>query len=347
LARPVVLGRSRRAGYGGDATIEFLPEIPREYAGATYLLAGDLGMGATLRILLSSPCIVRDPLTGQVDPWAIEAELGQRLNGAARIERRRWAFETVGGFNQKWGLELPQACAIQAGSVFVLRALRQIALQELLALEHEGLGERRAEGFGRLVLLEHDDADDEIHLRTDLQATKGSQAAADAAPDHPLLGLLETRLVLEAAQDELCRAAFRLAGKVECPPAKALLGRLRTLLRIAQDEAKAQAALGTLSALLAKWEQTDQKAVRQLKESRLDKQNLLEWLKSLAAPGDPGGWEALVEATRDSAQLNAVSQKHCLRTEASVTEILRQHAATLTVTFLDALLAAISRKEMS
>lgn len=56
----------------------------------------------------------------------------------------------VGGYNRRWSLPLPQAWALAAGSVFVFD--RQIvnpnALQEAL---DRGVGERRAEGFGRIA----------------------------------------------------------------------------------------------------------------------------------------------------------------------------------------------------
>jgi CRISPR-associated protein Csx10 len=57
----------------------------------------------------------------------------------------------VGGFNRKWGLPLPQVQAISAGSVFVFEGL-QPTPEQVQALEWEGIGERRNEGFGRVVV---------------------------------------------------------------------------------------------------------------------------------------------------------------------------------------------------
>ncbi|MGC8779810.1 MAG: hypothetical protein ACP5UQ_03005, partial [Anaerolineae bacterium] len=57
----------------------------------------------------------------------------------------------MGGYNRKWSLPLPQAWALTAGSVFVFKAdhIDRDALQDAL---DRGIGERRAEGFGRIAV---------------------------------------------------------------------------------------------------------------------------------------------------------------------------------------------------
>lgn len=60
-----------------------------------------------------------------------------------------YRLRPVGGFNRKWGLPLPQAWAVQAGSVFVFPPE---CYQELTTWVVHGVGERRAEGFGRVAL---------------------------------------------------------------------------------------------------------------------------------------------------------------------------------------------------
>jgi CRISPR-associated protein Csx10 len=58
---------------------------------------------------------------------------------------------TVGGFNRKWGLPLPQVCAIAAGSIFVYDNLN-LTTEQIQQLEWHGIGERRNEGFGRVAV---------------------------------------------------------------------------------------------------------------------------------------------------------------------------------------------------
>lgn len=57
----------------------------------------------------------------------------------------------VGGFNRKWGLPLPQAVALQAGSVFVYDA-RDVHPEKLQKLVENGIGERCSEGYGRIAV---------------------------------------------------------------------------------------------------------------------------------------------------------------------------------------------------
>lgn len=60
-----------------------------------------------------------------------------------------YRLRPVGGFNRKWGLPLCQTWAVQAGSVFVFPASCHAELEQWV---HKGIGERRAEGFGRIAL---------------------------------------------------------------------------------------------------------------------------------------------------------------------------------------------------
>lgn len=78
----------------------------------------------------------------------------ERFENKVKLCRKRWSFELVGGFNRKWGLELPQTLAVSAGSVLVFEATQTLTPEELLTLEHEGLGDRKAEGFGRFMFFD-------------------------------------------------------------------------------------------------------------------------------------------------------------------------------------------------
>lgn len=57
----------------------------------------------------------------------------------------------VGGFNRKWGLPLPQVPALAAGSIFVFEKI-SLNPDQIQQLETHGIGERRVEGFGRIVV---------------------------------------------------------------------------------------------------------------------------------------------------------------------------------------------------
>ncbi|HQH74104.1 MAG TPA: hypothetical protein PK360_18660, partial [bacterium] len=155
LPGPILVGRSRRAGYGGMAAIRWGEPGEREVMGAGregwQPVSEDIPAEKQFRLLLTSACIVRNPQTGQVDPAALENNLQELLVNRAKLIRKRWSFETVGSFNRKWRLETPQVPAVAAGSVFVFQAAQTIPFPELVRLEHEGLGGRKEEGYGRIL----------------------------------------------------------------------------------------------------------------------------------------------------------------------------------------------------
>ena len=220
FSQPVLIGRSRRAGYGGEAAIKFTHYGPQEYDNISDLPPDCVQAGNHFRAMLTSAYIGRHSATGQIDPAALEQELCDRLGGAATIERRRRAFTVVGGFNQKWRLELPQVPAVAAGSMLVLKAERAIPIAFLKEIERTGLGERRIEGFGRLVFLKHSEDLEAFRLsdqerKSDL--AKPSEAVNTQEDDKMQLQFVEMRIVVAAARAELDRVAtldIKVAGNI-------------------------------------------------------------------------------------------------------------------------------------
>ena len=105
-----------------------------------------------ITITLLSDALLRDAATGQhtVSPQAIvDAALPGKKATCVRAFCRP---ELVGGFNRKWGLPLPQVQAVRKGSVVVVSLPGGgLTHAELLSREEKGIGERRAEGFGRIA----------------------------------------------------------------------------------------------------------------------------------------------------------------------------------------------------
>lgn len=58
----------------------------------------------------------------------------------------------VTGWSGLWGLPREDALAIGMGSVFVVRFEQEPDFGALLRLQEEGIGERKAEGFGRVTV---------------------------------------------------------------------------------------------------------------------------------------------------------------------------------------------------
>ncbi|MBW4505454.1 MAG: hypothetical protein KME64_02925 [Scytonematopsis contorta HA4267-MV1] len=147
------LGGSQSAGYG-HATIELIPNSNSSEVETD--LTERLWNKTSLTITLLSNTIIRDEY-GQcsVEPEALRQAISKILN----INEKSLEFENnsiysstiiVGGFNRTWGLPLPQTPAFTAGSVFVFKPFAY-ELKKIQELEEQGIGERRVEGFGRVV----------------------------------------------------------------------------------------------------------------------------------------------------------------------------------------------------
>lgn len=105
-----------------------------------------------LQITLLSPLIVRN-IDGQYLTTSPTELLAQKLGCSLELHQSFASREYVGGFNRKWGLPLPQISAIAAGSVFVYSVDKDTSVDSatLSALEAQGIGERRVDGFGRIA----------------------------------------------------------------------------------------------------------------------------------------------------------------------------------------------------
>lgn len=303
LASPVLLGRSRRAGYGGEATVQWGERRDREPDGPPFPAEGrDIASGEQFRALLVSDYLGRDAVTGQPDPWALGAELQGRLGGSevVTVQRRRQETHTVGGYNRTWGMPLPERAAAAAGSVLLLRAEQAIAAATLRAVEDEGLGERRNDGFGRCWFREPPAST--VRL-------KRARRTGHDKPDSELpaaLKALEQRLAWDRVQQRVTARAGELTASAT-PPSSSLLGRLRVPLR-----ADAETALEQLHQWLDEHseERLAGPARKALQHSRLsdtnNKQSLLEWLKHAADVTAEDDWLA------QQLKLDAIAQRSAI-----------------------------------
>lgn len=280
LGKRMSLGRSRNARYGGSAIVDIESPIDYETAGATRIIRGKLKQGNLFCVFLTADYVGRNPNSGQPDPTAFRQEITE-LIGKNRVAvlRTRWAFRLVGGFNRKWGLQLPQTLALRAGSLLVLKAKQDILYDDLLAIERTGLGERRAEGFGRIVFLEKQNKTCKI---------SDEEPSAPSQPKRPAPSLITTmqkRIVLEALEHRITQSAADLTRNAKSIPSPSLLGRLRIPLREG-----AAAGLPTLRS----WFNRDyaqhlrRPAMNQLDDCRIDRGRitLSEWIQERVNPDE-------------------------------------------------------------
>jgi CRISPR-associated protein Csx10 len=333
LGTVILVGRSRRAGYGGTAEIQWESSRGREIVGsgtrALQPAARDISKHEHFRLLLTSACIARHAHTGQIDPAAVVELIEGRLDGRARVVRRRWSFEPIGGFNRKWRLELPQVLAVSAGSVFLLEAVQHIPADDLRAIENEGLGERREEGYGRILFLDAPLAS--ITLRVP-QEIPSINTGTGQPPQ--LVSDIEARIVWAHVARKIEEAAAVFAERAVSPPTNSLIGRLRTPLR-----GKPEEAIRTLTTWLRsenEAERLKRPAMEQLERCRVKVDS--EW-KDLAA------WIMdAIHGEKVLAWLNAdvLAQRCHIVSEESAKGVLKERSLEISGKLIDAVLAALA-----
>ena len=194
-SKTILLGKARTAGYGRVRIV--ITPLPDDWHEISLQVEQ---IGSEVRVTLLSPCIVRDA-NGQysldIEPF-LKARFGQDVS-ATPLQRRS---EIIAGFNRKWGLPLPQMTAISAGSVFVITNAKADVLK---FLEEQGIGERRAEGFGRLAINLDIPTPEATWKKSDPDMV--SQADGELSAGDPLAQMMITRLLRRKLDEYLVHTA--------------------------------------------------------------------------------------------------------------------------------------------
>ena len=153
LAEGVIwLGGSRHAGYGRTRVHGLRNHTAWREVSRAPLVAPT----GELHVTLLSDLIARDvngQYAGTFPAAALAAQLGVGLD--LDVPRSFQAQTYHGGFNRTWSLPLPQVLGLRAGSVLVFTITGPLDATTLQRVEWAGLGERRAEGFGRIAFQWH------------------------------------------------------------------------------------------------------------------------------------------------------------------------------------------------
>jgi CRISPR-associated protein Csx10 len=143
------LGGSRSAGYGHTKIQKIYP--PENWAEIGSYPENRLKNRETFTVTLLSDLILRDKC-GQYVAMPPTELLFKALGVSLNLQTYYSQSTLIGGFNRKWGLPLPQVPAVSAGSVFIYDKIDGLTADRIRTLEAEGIGERRIEGFGRIVI---------------------------------------------------------------------------------------------------------------------------------------------------------------------------------------------------
>jgi CRISPR-associated protein Csx10 len=225
-ANTILLGKARTAGYG-KARIE-TGELKLNEGGELSTSKVD-----EFTLTLLSPAIVRDE-NGQ-PTLDISIALSARLGVDVEVTKASRRGEVVGGFNRTWGLPLPQVTAIAAGSVFKVKA--SVDAIELEGLQDKGIGERRAEGFGR-VMVNQDLPDIK---RDDLwpnpvSATMTESEKSAGLSENPTAKLMVTRLARKELDEKVVHTARQMTEDYKGNIPNSQLSRWRVVIRTALDK---------------------------------------------------------------------------------------------------------------
>ena len=182
-SKDIWLGGSQSAGYGH--TIIELVKNDGDWYEVGIPLEKRINRNENLTITLLSDTTIRNEW-GQV--VADSEVLRQLLSASLSVElefQEGGIYSSsliVGGFNRKWGLPLPQTPAFAAGSVFVFNKV-DINFERIKILEEQGIGERRVDGFGRIVTNWLDDEQTEYKARLPQSKASAANTTEALAPE--------------------------------------------------------------------------------------------------------------------------------------------------------------------
>lgn len=219
----VFLGRSRSAGYGKVRIEDYQRTAAQE---ATSQDLDDV------TITLVSDTILRDE-RGQ-PTHDLDGYLTKRLGKAVKNKKAFIRQLEIGGFNRKWKLPLPQMPALGMGSVFVYPA-NSMSSDDLDALVRSGIGERRVDGFGRIIVNWHGTAQQKFTEVKDTQ-NADNQTPPLSPASQKLASLMAERLLRHVLEQSLVTEVNRYTFKGNLTNHQ--LARLRNVLRKALDENK-------------------------------------------------------------------------------------------------------------
>jgi CRISPR-associated protein Csx10 len=337
---PIWLGRSARSGYGAAARIRFdretavkpghAPRFRQQWheQGEAFC---NIPKDGYFTVLLTSDAVLRDPVTGQHDPYRLKAEIAERFKGHGIVVEADLDTtvacvhtEVARGYNRLWRTDLPAVPSAAAGCVVLLQATQAISGKEIAALQSTPIGERIAEGFGCFVVR----AELESTLSLKEEPKSANAEPAEAAPEllvQAQRSIYRDRLLLQRSNQ-----ALQLAEQVAeaSLPSSSLLQRLREPLNHTEDwRTQYRAWFGA--------KQLRERALTPLQRCRVGTGSLAELLLAIAARTQNSILKAPNEADRTQYRLVSETQSQSVWAE----EQIRAE-----VYFVDTLLGRLAKR---
>jgi CRISPR-associated protein Csx10 len=281
------LGGSQSAGYGHVQIKHEILDKPWCEIGEKKDPEYDDGF----QITLLSDVILRDSM-GQVtaSPDLLKQAISYKVCKELSIhsERRSYlGYTTVGGFNRKWGLPLPQVPALTMGSVLVLTG--ELTAEQIELLESEGIGERRIDGFGRIAINAWQC--EKIYIYSPAESDENPLQSALAGDSLNMIEVLACRVLHQRLEGLLQKKVYELSiqgGRIS----NSQLSRLRLVARESINK-------GNCSMLVELLDNLPKNAMEQFNSAKVDGKSLMVWLRSNI--DEPGNW--IVNADRSTLEI--------------------------------------------
>lgn len=151
LGKTIWLGADRYAGYG-KCTVTLVEPISQPAWQDAYGYREEDEPGEKLYLLAISPFSM---VSGTGEPCGVDESVLARKLGVERVGIRccATALTQSGGYNRMWQCRAPSTRFYDRGSLFRLKCTPAPAFSALRRVQAEGLGIRRAEGFGQVLFL--------------------------------------------------------------------------------------------------------------------------------------------------------------------------------------------------
>lgn len=278
----LMIGRSRSAGYGRvriEAVSEPIPDWT-EFGSMSGLpdpvtLEDDQGniVSSLYIVTLTSYALSRDA-DGQFSPdLSIQPD---PLNPVGCFRQ----MEMLGGYNRKWGLPTQQVYALRPGSVFVFQA-HHVDKNALFTALHNGIGERKNDGFGRIAVNRQTDP----HVFLNKGAIKTAALPKTGASGLVIAQDIE-KIIADAALRRILNhrvAETAATTRIVRPPSNAMLSRVMLAARqaaISQDIHPIAKLLADARQDASLKEKTSRKPAQvAMENARIFNQPLGEWLR--------------------------------------------------------------------
>jgi CRISPR-associated protein Csx10 len=289
LNGPAWLGRSRSAGYG-QVRIELDDDPPDSWREASGEVP-DLPAEEPVTLTLLSDAILRDRQGAYalvLDQTILEAYLGVKIK-QLYPERSFSATTLSGGFNRTAQTPLAQSYSLATGSTVTFELVDALNAVAVGRLEAEGIGERRAEGYGRITFGWL--AEERLTTVKGVPYRVRTRAGALTTASQAMARQMARRLLDLEVQQRIARFTRDYVEPLALQmPANSQLGRVRVLLRRA---ARNGAPLGTVRQSLGAFQAAGR---QQFERARITEANipLWDWLIGLLAePPALDVWEQL------------------------------------------------------